>query len=145
MASMQTPSRGLPSEDATSSPPIKVRMVGLPPLLTDMATAAFGADADFEVVASEGFEAPLATDVLLTARTEASVEQLLWASPQLHAFVIGPDARAVRIRMCPVREVVGELSFAELRAVIKTSIANARRLRRDSASTTPAAAGMANQ
>lgn len=120
-------------------------MIGLPSLLTDMAIAAFGADADFEVITSEGLEVPLAEDVLLTARTEASVEQLLWASPQLHAFVIGPDARAVQIRMCPVREDLGELSFAELRAVIKTSLANAWRLRRDADSTTPATAGMANQ
>jgi len=128
-----------------TAPPIKLRMVGLPPLMTDMALAAFGADADFDVFSGEDSEAPHATDVLLTARSEASVEQLLWASPQLQAFVIGPDARAVRIRMCPVRDSLGELSFAELGAVIKTSIANAQRMRRESASTTPAATGMTNE
>lgn len=115
-------------------------MIGLPPLLADMAIAAFGEQAGFELIVSEDAEAPQGTEALLTARSAASVEHLLWASPQLHVFVIGTDARTVRIRMCPVHEDVGELSFDELRAVIETSIHGARRLRRGPAAPTEAAA-----
>jgi hypothetical protein len=105
-------------------------MVGLPPMLADMAIGAFKKSAQLELIASEQREPPEGIEALLTARSPAVIESLLWKSPHVHAFVIGRDSRTVRIRICPVREDLGELSFAELCAAIATSVRRARRVRR---------------
>jgi hypothetical protein len=105
---------------------IRVWLLGLPPLLADMALSSLGEDAAFELVVHDDRRLrarPVLADALLTARRLAAVERLLLAAPRMQAFVISRDAGSVRwVRMCPRHEPLGELSFAELGQAIKKAV-----------------------
>ena len=105
---------------------IKVWLLDLPPLFAEMVTNALGEDVDFEWMAADehsGLEWSERADALLTGRLPADVERLLMARPKLQAFVVSHDGRSVTwVRLRPVQDELGELTFAGLASAVKRSM-----------------------
>lgn len=109
---------------------IKVCLLGLPPLLQDLALDVLGADPELELMIearSTWKAASLQADVVVTPRAPKIVERLLYESPRMQAFVIERDARQVRhSRLQLVSDELGELSLPELAGAIKKSVPRRR-------------------